>query len=192
MSQTFASAVAAVGALIFALGTNPEAQRSESTTERFIAGAINPNHGGTGMVEIVVDRWSTNAERERLMSVAFSKGPGKLLDVLQELPKVGYFRTPDRTGWDLRFARRTPGEDGGEHIVLATDRRVGYWETVVQPPSFDYPFTVIELHLNGDGRGEGRMSFATKVVADRKTGQISLENYEHQPVLLTDVHRERS
>jgi hypothetical protein len=192
MSQKVACAVAAVGALVLTVAVNPRAQTRETTNERFIAGAIDPNHGGTGMVEIVVDRWSSNAERDQLMSVALTKGPGKLLDVLQELPNVGYFRTPDRTRWELRFARRTPGEDGGEHIVLATDRRVGYWETVVQPPSFDYPFTVIELHLNGDGRGEGRMSFATKVVADKKTGQISLENYDHQPVLLTDVHREKS
>jgi hypothetical protein len=183
--------VAAVAALVLVLGASPRTQRRETPNERFIAGAIDPNHGGTGMVEIVVDRWSSDAERDRLMALALSKGPDKLLDVLQDLPQVGYFRTPDRTRWELRFARRTPGEDGGERIVLATDRRVGYWETVVQPPSFDYPFTVIELHLNRDGRGEGRMSFATKVIANKKTGQISLENYEHQPVLLNDVHREK-
>ncbi len=49
----------------------------------------------------------------------------------------------------------------------------------------EYPFTVIQLRVNGDGQGEGRMSLATKVVA--AGNEIVLENYNSQPVLLNDV-----
>ena len=77
-------------------------------------------------------------------------------------------------------------------MTLITDRRIGFWEASRQPRSIDYPFTVIELRLNGDGEGEGKMSVATKIIADKQSNTIVLENYDLQPVLLTSVKRERA
>jgi hypothetical protein len=165
--------------------------QSNGEPARYTAAVIDPNNGRSGMVEIAVSRWSSDAQREKLISIARDQGPEKLLDVLQDLPSVGYFRTPDSVGWDLHYARRTPQPDGGERVVLVTDRRIGFWETTHQTPSVDYPFTVIELRLNGDGRGEGRMSLATKIIVDKDENQITLENYEHQPVLLKDVRHSK-
>jgi hypothetical protein len=150
------------------------------------------NRGASGTVEILVNRWSTDAERDRLMAITFDNAPEKLLDALQHLPPVGYIRTPDTIGWDLRFARQTPQPDGGSRVVLATDRRIGFWEASNQPRSIDYPFTVIELRLNADGEGEGKMSIATKIIADRENNVITLENYETQPVMLKSVKREKA
>jgi len=151
----------------------------------------NVGRGGAGTVEIVVNRWSTDAERDRLMSVLLEKGPEKLLDTLQDMPRVGYFRTPTSLGYDIHFARRTPLPDGGERVVLATDRRIGFWEAANQPRSIDYPFTIIELHLNADGAGEGKMSLATRITAEKETKTVILEDYANQPVLLQSVKRER-
>ena len=75
--------------------------------------------------------------------------------------------------------------------MLATDRPVGFWEAVNRPRSIDYPFTIIELHLNADGEGEGKLSLATKIVADKESKTVVLEDYANQPVLLTSVKRER-
>jgi len=162
------------------------------TTERFTAAAINMNNGAAGTIEIVVNRWSTDTERDRLMSVMRERGPDKLLDTLQDLPRVGYFRTPDSIGWDIHFARRTAGKDGGERVTLVTDRRIGFWEAANQPRSIDYPFTVVELRLNGDGEGEGKMSLATKIIADKDNNIITLENYDLTPVQLKNVKREKA
>jgi len=166
--------------------------QTQGTPERFVAAAINMNRGAAGNVEIVVERWSTDAERDRLMKIMFDKGPDKLLDALQDAPKKGYFRAPDSLGWDIHFARRVPLPDGGERVVLVTDRRIGFWEATNQPRSIDYPFTVIELRLNSGGTGEGKVSAATKIIADKETNIITLENYDLQPVLLTNVKRERA
>jgi hypothetical protein len=180
------SLTAAALAALFTI-SHPSAQ----TTERFTAAAINMNRGVASNIDIVVNRYSTDGERDRLMSVMLERGPEKLLDTLQSLPRVGYFRTPDSIGWDIHFARKTRGTDGGERITLITDRRIGFWEASRQPRSFDYPFTVIELRLNGDGEGEGKMSIATKIMYDDKKNEIVLENYQSQPVLLTEVRQER-
>ena len=84
-----------------------------------------------------------------------------------------------------------PLPEGGERIVLVTDRRIGFWEAANQPRSIDYPFTVIELRINRDGEGEGKMSIATKVIYDKKDNMITLENFQTQPVQLTNVKREK-
>ena len=76
--------------------------------------------------------------------------------------------------------------------MLVTDRPINFREAVNQPRSFDYPFTVIELRLNKDGEGEGKMSVATKVIPDKEQNVITLENYDLQPVQLTNVKRERA
>jgi hypothetical protein len=166
--------------------------QTNGVAERFTAMAVNMERGGAGTIELVVNRWSSEAERNRLMSTLLEKGPDKLLDVLQGMPRVGYIRANGGLGYDLHYAHKTRGEDGGDRVVLATDRRIGFWEASNQPRSIDYPFTVIELHLNNDGEGEGKMSLATKITADKDKTTITLENYSTQPVLLQSVKRERA
>jgi hypothetical protein len=173
-----------------AVSLNLHAQ-TNSGPERYTALAINMERGSSGSIEIVADRWSTDQDRDRLMSVMKKEGPEKLLDTLQNMPRVGYLRTPDSLGWDIRFARKIPGEDGGERVVLLTDRRIGFWEAVNRPRSIDYPFTVIELRLNRDGEGEGKMSLATKIIADGRSNIVTLENYDTQPVTLKNVKATR-
>jgi len=168
------------------------AAQTNGSPERFTAMAVNMARGGAGSVEIVVNRWSTEAERNKLMSTLMDQGDDKLLSVLQDMPRVGYFRTPNSLGYDIHYAHRETMPEGGERVVLATDRRIGFWEAANQPRSIDYPFTVIELRLNKDGEGEGKMSLATKIMADKNTNTVVLENYATQPVLLQSVKREKA
>jgi hypothetical protein len=183
------------GTLVVSLalvGSEVNAQTS-GAPERFTALAVamgSPGPTGAGTVEIVVNRWSPDAERDRLLTVLLEKGSDALLETLQKLPRMGYIRTPNSIGYDLHFARREPLPDGGERVVLATDRYISFWEATNRPRSIDYPFTVIEMHINSNGEGEGKMSLATKIIGDRTNKQIVLENYSTQPVLLQSVRRQ--
>jgi hypothetical protein len=173
----------------------PAMQDGDGTAERYTALAVNmgsPVPWTDLTVQMVVNRWSTDAERDRLMAVAFEKGPEKLLDTLQDMPRVGYIKTPDSIGYDLHFARKYRGEDGGERVILATDRYISFWEAVNRPRTIDYPFTVIELRLGRDGVGEGKMSLFTKIIPDKKTNTIVLEDFGTQPVLLLNVRKSHS
>jgi hypothetical protein len=125
------------------------------------------------------------------MSTLLEEGPDKMLDVLQSMHHVGYFNTPGNLRWDLRFAWKTSLPDGGERVTLVTDRRISFREAARQSRTLDYPFTVIELHLNRDGEGEGKMSLATKIIADKAANTITLENWGTQPVMLKAVHTEK-
>jgi len=161
--------------------------------ERYVANAVSlatPGPTGTAVVEISVTRWSPEAEQDRLLKALAEKGPEKLLETLRDLPRAGFIRTPGNIGYDLRFARKTPLEEGGEQIVIVTDRPIGIWEAVNRPRTIDYPFTLIELHLDNKGNGEGKISLATKIVYDKRRHTIVLENYSSAPVMLTKVRRE--
>jgi len=165
----------------------------DDVVARFTATAVSiayPGRTGITPVDIVINRWSTEAERERLFTTLLERGPDKLLDVLRDLPRVGYIRTPNSLGYDLHYAGRTRTPDGAERIVSATDRPIGFWEAVNRPRTIDYPFTLIELHIGPDGKGEGKLSLATKITMDRDHRTIELENYSSQPVMLKDVRRE--
>ena len=162
--------------------------------EKFTAFAVNLNStapaNNTATVEMTVDRWSTDAERQRLTDTLLQKGQDALLKALQNTRSVGRIRTPDSLGYDLRYAHQDPGEDGGRRIILATDRPISYWEVLNSTRSVDYPFTLVELRMRNDGTGEGKMSLATKItVVGNDT--IALENYEQQPVLLRSVRAQK-
>jgi hypothetical protein len=159
--------------------------------ERYRANAVNLDIGAQGLIDITVERWSTPAQRDKLMSVLLNEGADKLLDVLSDMPHVGYFNTPGNLRWDLRYAWKTAQPDGGERVVLATDRRISFREASRRSRTLDYPFTVIELRLNKDGEGEGMMSLATKIIPDKEANTVTLENWGIQPVQLKLVRREK-
>jgi len=193
MPRLFRLAVLPVAIVIAAaLLSSTVSGQTNGLPERYTATAINMNNGSSGTIDISVDRWSTDKERDALVSAMVEKGPEKLLDALQDARPVGHFGAPGNLSWDLRFARRVALPEGGERVVLVTDRRIGVWEAANQPRSIDYPFTVIELRLNKDGVGEGKMSLATKVIFDKEHNTITLENYDIQPVQLTAVKREQA
>jgi hypothetical protein len=103
------------------------------------------------------------------------------------MPSVGSIREVTTLAWDLRFARQAPLEDGGRRIVLATDRPMPFWEVVNQPRSADYPFTLIEMHVDKENKGEGKLLADTRLFVDPRTKDVVLEHYDLQPVRLTQV-----
>ena len=166
--------------------------QTNGQAERFTANAVSlsPEYGtGQQTVEITVNRWSPDAERQRLVAVLQEKGPQELLKQLQKNRPVGRIRTPDSIGYDLRYAQQTASEDGGRTIVIATDRPIGFWEATQRPRSFDYPFTVIQMKLDREGHGSGTLSYATRIIA-RGNNVIELEDFATQPIMLNNIKAE--
>ena len=154
----------------------------------------------TAVMDIRIKRWSTPEERERLIATAVEKGDDALLRALQKMPDHGRISIPGwqgpdphnaRLGWVLHYAVATPGEDGGLRIGIATDRYIGMWEARNQPRTVDYKFTLIEMRLDGNGRGVGKMAVATKIDFDKKKNQMVLENYSSEPVRLNEIKIEK-
>jgi hypothetical protein len=162
------------------------------TPVRFTALAVNMGtapdlrtRAAQSPVDITVERWSTDEEREHFFTV-LGQSPDKLLDAFQGAKRVGFIKTPDQLGYDLKYAREIADAGGATRVVIATDRPLGFWEIAHQTRTADYPFTVIELRIDATGHGEGKMSIATKITTE-KDHTIALENYMSEPVQLQDV-----
>jgi hypothetical protein len=193
MKFDYTGVLAAVSCLAVALFLPAVAlTQSNQPAERFTAFAVSQGGmatpSGAGVVQITVNRWSSDSERQQLIETLQAKGPGALLDAMRDMREVGNIRTPDSLGYPLRYAHQTAAEDGGRRIVIATDRPISFWEQVNQPRTIDYPFTMIQMQIGQDGTGEGKMSIATRIIAHDNI--IELERYETQPVMLTQVRAE--
>ena len=130
------------------------------------------------------------------MATAKEHNQDALLRELQKQPKRGriwapQWKGPDpwnaRLGWDIRYAHQEPLPEGGRRVVLGTDRYIAFWEARNQGRTVDYPFTLIQIEVDRHGRGQGKMSVATRISFDKDKQVLELENYASEPVRLNDV-----
>ena len=162
--------------------------------------ALNMSNVATGAnqtIQITINSWSTASQRKHLIDTFLAKKQDGLLSELEKQPERGRFNFPGymgpdpnntmRLGTDIRYAMNFPGEDGGRRIVIITPRVIGFRETVNQPRTVDYPFTLFEMHFDQDGKGEGRMAYALQINFDKKKNNIELENYSSEPVRLNNL-----
>lgn len=152
--------------------------------------------GSTAVVQINIDKWSTPEEREHLITTMVEKGSDALLRELQKAPVKGRFRIPSARrpdphqlalGHDIRYTWQTQLPEGGRRIVFVTDRYISFQEARNQPRSIDYPFTLVEIRVDKEGKGEGKAAVATKISFDKAKKQLELENYSSEPVRLNEI-----
>ena len=114
-----------------------------------------------------------------------------LFTALQNGPVNGYLWTSEVTGYAIRYAYKLPLPNGGQRIILATDRRLGAsnstWKPAGAATPTDYEFTVMEFRLGPKGDGEGKASLTGKVTVDAASKSIALEGYDMLPVVFKAI-----
>jgi hypothetical protein len=114
-----------------------------------------------------------------------------LFTVLQNGPVNGYMWTSEVTGYAIRYAYKLPLPNGGQRIILATDRRLGAsnatWKPVGGATPTEYEFTVMEFRLSPKGDGEGKASLTGKVTVDSASKSIALDGYDALPVVFKAI-----
>jgi hypothetical protein len=158
----------------------------------FAANLSNTGPKGGGIIEISIERWSMDAEREALRGTLIDKGPDALLAALQKIkPRVGFMRRPTSLAWDLYYAREVKREDGTRQIILASDRPITFREVANSTRSKDYAFTIIDIRFDAEGKGTGELAPAAKVTFNKATNHIEIESYASRPIDLINVKSEK-
>src|SRR5262245_14428616 len=149
--------VLATGALCIAVlsSSASQAQTPAASTLtlplRMTAWAVNMGNtatGANGVVEIRITQWSSEESRAALIGTFLDKGQDALLRALEKIPAHGRIRYPGamgpgrassqaQLGNDLRYAWHTALPDGGDNIVIATDRYISFQEARNQPRTID-------------------------------------------------------
>jgi len=163
---------------------------------RFTAFGVNMQSGLSGEIQIAIDRWSTDAERNALIGLVQTakegeSGQAKLLKALQDIkPRCGFIRTPDSLGWDVQYAYESKLPDGTRQIVIATDKHVTTFGAASQGRTMDYPFTLVEMRFPADsGKGEGKLLLQSSI--STKNGRLELEIYGQEPTRLTMITEQK-
>jgi len=171
--------------------------------ERLVAAAVNMTPGGPeplGRIDIVIESWSTEAEREKLLRTTIDSGPARLLPALQIVTRrAGFVQSPGRQGLGARARERRAHNfqfaqeiktATGRQVVIATDQHLGFGEPARTPRSSDYEFTLIDIRFGPDGVGVGKMATESSVAYNKEKKAIELGNYGTLPEQLSAVRSE--
>ena len=155
-------------------------------------------HLGTGPsgetpIEIVITRWSSVEETQKLVDVLVKDGHKKFADALGDVEETGFLRFPgDRTPFPsvrLHLARQF--QDGDKRTInLATPRPVGFLEAVRQDHrTLDYDLTMLSLEFDGDADGTGTFIVGGEVVIDPDTHKLQIKIGSSAPATLSNLKK---
>jgi hypothetical protein len=201
----FGKVVVCVATLAATVATGEGAALSLRAT---VNGVTAPNG-----LTITLERWSTDAERAPVIAALAAPAPPpappagaaagraagrggraggrgappaspavRLSAAIKAAPTLGYIWGDGVTGYSIKYAWRA-----AERVVLITDRRLGAhapeW-ALPAGPAPDAEYTLIELHLDAKGLGEGKTSLSANVVADAAAKTLALDGYAAAAALL--------
>ena len=192
----YSRVMGAAAAAAIALGFSVSARSADNQPAlRLRANAVdigNTARASTATLDIGIEHWTSDQEHARLAAILKEKGADALLNALKDTkPRAGYIRTTGSIGWDIHYAHQETLSDGTRRIVIATDRPMPFYQLWNRPRSVDYQYTLAEIRLGPDGKGRGTLVPAARIDYDDITNTIEVENFEQQPIRLTEVSVER-
>jgi hypothetical protein len=141
-------------------------------------------------MNIYIDGVTSDGERDELLGTLKAKGQDALVSRLEDMKDLGRVAPTGSVGTGMRFVRIRPTANGGEHIVLATNRPIAMGELYNGTRSTQYPIGIVTLDVDKDGKGTGTFAPLCKVKFD-KNGDLVIENYGQKPFRLANVRREK-
>jgi hypothetical protein len=144
------------------------------------------------IVTIGVDRWSTAEERDRFIAILRENGQRALIDALQHAPTIGYIRTANSLGYELKYAGSVELPDGSRQVVVATNRPVRFRESIAPTRSRYYDFSIAEMQFPPGQKGSGKFAPATSISIDPQTNAIVIEHYGIEPIRLSSISDKKS
>jgi hypothetical protein len=174
--------------------------KTRTFEEQLVATAVSaPNDGGDvgGRIDIVIERWSTDAEREALVNNlrandldALLIGLGKVFhrNGVVELPGAEALgaRAHLRRVRNLKYAQQidTPA---GKQIVVVADQHLGFGESGRDFKSWQPEFSLLDIRIAPDGTGVGKLAHADRIAFNRNAHVLEVADYASQPIRLTNV-----
>jgi hypothetical protein len=170
-----------IGLLVAAAGPAAAKEEKREPIEKFRARAVSLDRGAAKSLDIVIYEWTTPEERQALFQTLVEKGSKALYDALGDQSAKGYLRAPRSLAYDMQYAWQFEAE-GRRHIVLATDRPLGF----LRARSNDISLVVLDLDPE-TGEGEGDAVAGAELSIDKETGRLKIGIPGTQPTRLTSV-----
>jgi hypothetical protein len=132
-------------------------------------------------VDIIVSDWSTGETHRMLGRTLLERGPLAFVDALCTLWPRGSVRVLGNRDVPIRYAWRVIERGGDERIYLASDSSIPVTASWFRPRSDAEPLVFLELRLDRDGTGVGKLSEARRLTVDESRDVIELRAYAERP-----------
>jgi hypothetical protein len=141
-------------------------------------------------LNVYVQGLSSNTEIDGLVGALKQKGPSGLVSAMDGMKEKGRVTPTGSIGTAMRVVRIRPTKNGGQNIVLVTNRPIALAEMANSTRSSDYPFAIVVLDVDKDGKGTG--SFAPLcTIRFNKNDDVEIEHYGQKPFRLANVFRQK-
>ncbi len=176
-------------ACLLATPLTAAAEPAASGPERF-TGVVVDLSGGVGLstapFTLHIDQYSNVEEINGHLAVLSEQGHDGLEKALRKLDR-GWIRVGPSLGYPISVARSIETEEG-RVIRVVTDRPIQMFEVMRGLRSQDYSLGMIEITIDSDGKGEGRLIAAAKAKFN-KDGQVEIESLGTRPFRLLQVRQ---
>jgi len=186
--------VAAMFATIGTLGIGVLATPRDEAIEHFTAkSALMASAARLTLrpVDIAIRQWSTYDSHLALWDMLIENRPAAFMTLLCTLEPVGTITVKDAPPVAIRYAWFIEERNGSRRIYLGTDEPVplagAFFHRLPEAESL----TFIELRINPNGVGEGKLSEATSLSVDENRNVIELRDYDRRPLHLLMVRSDR-
>jgi len=136
-----------------------------------------------GRVDIMIQRWSTDQELQRLRDALLHPDTPQLLAALHLQPRrIGIVLMPGiqahgarartRTPRNLLFARQVVGPTG-RRVIAASDERLGLGEPPIEARKSVPEFSLLDIRLEPGGSGVGKVAGAADVTFSAELARSS-------------------
>jgi len=195
MSLIASSSTVALIMFTFLVPQKPGAVRRPTAPETFRAqakAASDAGLAGAAYVDIHIDKYSPDAERDAMLATLKSGGYTALLDAIKKAPAIGTVKVGTET-FVVRWARQQRSGENRRTISIVTDKPmlfVGGGQANAKPRE-GYDIAVVQFDMDDAGVGSGTMAAAAKIKPGGPNG-FQIDDYADQPIKLVSISRSLS
>ncbi len=174
MSLVVAAVLAAGLLLLPAFGEDKPKPEQYSAVWAVVGGSAG---GKTVPIDIRINRYNTDEEIKNFADILVEGGQSRLREALEK-EDVGQLSATGQVGIPIAIARKSV--QGDKTIVrIVTARTLSFVELRYSGRSVDYPFTILQLEVDREGKGAGTAIAAASIKFDKKKNTYVIESFQH-------------
>ena len=152
-----------------------------------------------GRIQIIIAKWSTDADVQRL-SEPLQKADGEsLLAMLHDQhPRIGVVLMPGVQAHGIRVRTPTPRNilfardvmtPMGRQIIVIADEHLGLGEPPLEARRQVPEFNLLDVRFGPDGKGVAKVASAADIAFNPKTGIVEVKDFSKAPARVIDIVR---